>query len=64
MEHVARMGKGEVNSELWCRNLRERYQLKDLGIAMRQAGSGWKFLIPLAGCQQTCMTYTIAVCVQ
>lgn len=21
MEHVARMGKGEVNSELWCRNI-------------------------------------------
>ena len=34
MEHVARMGKVEVNSELWCRNLRERYQLKDVGVAM------------------------------
>jgi hypothetical protein len=35
MEHVERMGKGEVKSELWCSNLRERYQLKDLGAAMK-----------------------------
>jgi len=27
-----------------------------------QAGSGWNILILLASCQQTCMTYTIAVC--
>ena len=27
------------------------------------AGSGWiSILIPLASCQQTCMTYTITVC--
>ena len=27
-----------------------------------RAGSGWEFLILLASCQQTCMTYTITVC--
>ena len=27
-----------------------------------QAGSGYSILILLASCQQTCMTYTIAVC--
>jgi len=27
-----------------------------------QAGSGHNVLILLASCQQTCMTYTIAVC--
>jgi len=27
-----------------------------------RAGSGWIFLIPLAKCLQTCMTYTIVVC--
>ena len=27
-----------------------------------QAESGWNILILLASCQQTCMTYTIAVC--
>jgi len=26
------------------------------------AGLGWNILIPLASCQQTCVTYTIAVC--
>ena len=27
-----------------------------------RAGSGWNTLMLLASCQQTCMTYTIAVC--
>jgi hypothetical protein len=27
-----------------------------------RAGSGWNILILLESCQQTCMTYTIAVC--
>ena len=27
-----------------------------------RTGSGWNILILLASCQQTCMTYTIAVC--
>jgi hypothetical protein len=35
MGHAARMGDEEVNSEIWCRNLCERYQLKDLDVAMR-----------------------------
>ena len=28
------------------------------------AGSEWNILILLTSCQQTCMTYTFAVCVQ
>jgi hypothetical protein len=35
VEHVARMGTGEVHAEFWRRNLSERYQVEDLGVDMK-----------------------------
>jgi hypothetical protein len=41
-------------------------KLKEFGgISFRPEESGWNYLsilIPLASCQQTCMTHTIALC--
>jgi len=33
--HVACMGRGEVHTEFWCRNLREADHLEDPGIDQR-----------------------------